>query len=940
MEPRAVILLAVATGSLMSCGDNLEASGPFGGVPVTDTVTAPGLSAPVDVVRDSFGVPHIYASTEADAAFANGYIQAADRISEMDLLRHFAEGRVAEIFGALDKDQIDNDLTMRMHRFHEFADESLAQLQASSDPIDRAVVDELQRYADGVNQYVDELVAGNHTIDDEVAVFFDASRFQTWTPTDSLAIGYLQQWSLQYDDSELELQSFFDAARSKFDQSGNADLARRAGAGIDLRQFAPIDPTSTIDGFPNVDVDTGTRAKPARSRKRPVVPEALLAAGRRALAPDNPLFRAIKNPANGSNNWVVGPSLTGGGPILANDPHLQLINPPVWHLLHITVPDKLDVTGVSFPGIPGIILGHNAHVAWGATVVSHDADDFYLETIAPCTSGTGDCVQFEGNEVPLQQFTEQIDIGALGTITDSQTVTYELVPHHGPILPVVQNHAVVPRSGAQGISVRYTGYGPSFAVRALYRLNHAASRAEAFDALDDFTFGGQNWVIVDDAGSIGWTSTNQIPLRTPGCHAFDAKTNPTGLAPFFVLPGDGSCEWQGFMDARYIPHAIDPASGFLASANQDPVGETFDNNPLNGPMVDGRPLYAGWDYDPGLREGRITRRLQTLAASDQPITVDDLASIQADTHSNFGELLRPSIVAAVTAVDEEIATPGTHPDLAAFVSSMSSARRTRMHDAGARLAAWTLETPPAVEGSPSASEIADSAATSIFNFWAVSFMTHAFRDEEIALGRTADVDRAAVLVLAHPEKLTSEIASETGESILCDDLDTAGTIESCRLEVVIALDEALGRLADPGTGFGSADPTNWRWGKLHTLTLSPLTPSSMLDIPTATDPDPLLREGFPRPGDNYSVDASHPGTRDLDFTYDHGPSMRHLTQFDGPGQPHTRIALPGGQVFDRSSPHYRDLMDTYWRHNQYFDLPFTIDEIIGKAESHTRFVGP
>lgn len=930
----ALVAVLACTGS---CGDNLS-GGPFDSVPVTTQVTAPGLSAPVDVVRDTFGVPHIYAKTEPDAAFANGYIQAGDRISEMELLRHFAEGRVAELFGGLQPEQIDGDLTMRMHRFRELAQQSFDAFQASSDPIDQAIVVELQRYADGANQYVEELVAGQHPLDPEVTVLFDPTRFEPWTPVDSLAIGYLQQWSLQYDDSELSLQSFYDAARTAFDLSTQPDRLRRAKAGIDLRSLAPIAPTSTIDGFPNVTADSGTRARLAPAAQRPSVPARLLEDGQRALNPASTLFRMLKNPKNGSNNWVVSPKLAGGTPILANDPHLQLINPPVWHLLQITVPGTLDVSGVSFPGIPGIILGHNAHVAWGATVVSHDANDFYLETIAPCASGGGNCVQFQGHEVRLETFTETIKIGALGTITDTKTVTYERVPHHGPILPIVKDHAIVPRTDAKAISVRYTGYGPSGAVRALYNLNHAASRAEAFAALRDFTFGGQNWVIVDDSGSIGWTSTNQVPLRPAGCSTFNAKTNPTGIAPFFVLPADGSCEWEGFLDPRYVPHAIDPAKGFLATANQDPVGETFDGDPLNGPMVGGRPLYAGWNYDPGLRESRITKRLEGLAASGKPIAIDDLAAIQADTHSNLGELLRPAIVAAVAKLEAEIATPGTHPDLAAFAASLSTIRKSRLHDAAALLAAWSLETPAAVDPATPAAQITDSAATVLFNFWTGAFMNRTFGDEEFAMGRYADTDRATVLVLVHPEKLASGIATETGEPILCDDLTTTGTIESCTLQVVAALDQALDRAAS-SSGFGTADPSQWRWGKLHTLTLSPLTPSTLLEIPGSDDPDPFLRGGYPRPGDNHSVDASSFGTRSASFTYDHGPSMRHITQFDAPGVPHTRMALPGGQIFDRRSPHYRDLMDLYWSKNQYFDLPFSTDEIVTAAESRTQFRG-
>src|SRR5256885_4165473 len=148
--------------------------------------------------------------------------------------------------------------------------------------------------------------------------------------------------------------------------------------------------------------------------------------------------------------------------------------------MHLIVKDQLDVIGVTFPGIPGIILGSNGNVAWAATVSEHDVNDVYLETITPC--GQGDCVAFNGAQVPIQTFTETINIGALGTFTDSKTVTYEEVPHHGPFIPTIDSttHTLVPRTGNTGLTVRYTGYDPTFEIRALYNLAHAAKVDDGF----------------------------------------------------------------------------------------------------------------------------------------------------------------------------------------------------------------------------------------------------------------------------------------------------------------------------------------------------------------------------------------------------------------------------------------------------------------------------
>jgi penicillin amidase len=665
------------------------------------------------------------------------------------------------------------------------------------------------------------------------------------------------------------------------------------------------------------------------------VPRALLA---RLTAERAAWMRRMGDPRNGSNNWVVGGELAGGKALMANDPHLTLASPSIFWASHLTVEgdEALDVAGITFPGIPGVILGHNERVAWGATTVNHDVTDFYLEAIAPCPQGGGDCVAFQGGQVPLETWDETVRLGVLGVITEERTVTFERVPHHGPLLPTIVDGELAPRPPGPAISVRYTGHEVTFELAAFQGLWRATSVAEAKAAMAPFGFGGQNWVFADDQGSIGWTTQALVPWRTEGCFTFDPATGE-GVAPWWVVPGDGSCEWDGWIDAAYLPQDVDPARGFIATANADPVGATFDGDPLNEPVLDGKRLYVGArEYDEGYRIGRITRRLEALAAADQPLTADDMASVQADTYSNLGAALTPAILAALDALAEEQATPGTHPDLAAFAAGLSQDRRDRLAAARALLAGWTFETPAALDAADDSRDGADSAATVVFNAWLVEAARRLLGDEAAVLGRGTGgwMTNVMIALLTAPETLRTGLATETGEPLLCDAMATA-PIESCTLGVVAALDGGLAWGAGPeGPG---GPPASWRWGDLHRVTLEPLIPSEALSIPPRAEADPRLVGGYPRAGDNHSVDASSPGADDFDFRYGHGPAMRHITTVGGGERPRTLLALPGGQVMDTASPHWRDLMDAYWSVNGYFELPWTTEQVIDAHESRWRF---
>ena len=251
---------------------------------------------------------------------------------------------------------------------------------------------------------------------------------------------------------------------------------------------------------------------------------------------------------------------------------------------------------------------------------------------------------------------------------------------------------------------------------------------------------------------------------------------------------------------------------------------------------------------------------------------------------------------------------------------------------------WTLETPPATDAQTDAATQSDSAATVLFNVWARKFLQDAFGDELAVLGLSIDdfeTARAGLAVFERPTDLVSGIATQTGQPVLCDDLTTSGTVESCTLIALEALDQALDWI-ESAAGFGTADPTQWHWGLLHTLTLASLLPDPELNIPPPDDPDPSLRKGYPRHGDNFSVDASNPGLSGTTYSYRSGPVMRHLVSYLTGGALSTRMALPGGEVFDRSSPHYRDLMDKYWSKNQYFDFAWSSAEVHAAAEARWR----
>jgi len=954
----------VAVAGFAACGDGL-ATGPFDGLPIDGNFAAE-VTAPVHVARDRYGVAHIHAATLGDAAFVQGYVMAHDRLPQMDVLRRYGAGTLAELFGETFPAVIDSDLEMRMHQMRPLAEATLAQLQASGDPTDAQVALLLVQFAAGVNRYAKDLKDGLWTIDPRLADRFDPARFAAWSPVDSLVIArfhaFSQSWSAPFELGATEL---YNGLRQTFDDASPSDAAASARRGIsrDLLRLAPVGNTPTIDGFPNVASDTGSRsdgsgpvapaATPsvpvaAAAAQRPEVPSALFDAARALFGggirngPFGELGpHAFVVPLAGGNAWAVGPALAGPGrAMLAADQQLPLTDPAMFYPTHLIVtgdqtedgnasgdvaPNLLDVMGVTIPGIPGVMFGHNGDLAWSGVASEHDVTDVYLEQIAPCsgTPAVGDCVAWTDPEgtsrsVLIDRVTETIGIGTLGTVARTQAATYEIVPHHGPILPAIDrvNHALVPRPPGAALSVRYTGYQPTFELRALYNLARAHTIEDGLRATADMTYGSQSWMMIDQGGHIGWTTHAYVPIRTPASYAWNPDTHQDELAPFLVLPGGGDADWlEGrSLSPRVVPHAIDPARGYLVAANADPVGATADGLPLNQGSVDGDPLYAGVSYAAGLRDERITTLVQQRAAV-APLTLDDMAAIQRDTRSLAGAKLTPAIVAALDRLDRTTVGPF---DVNPYLDGLGPDDAARLVTARAVMTAWTFATPAAIDARDG-----DSAATALFHAWIHFFIARTLADELDAIHVDVwwlDDDQLVRIVHALLTDPKSFVTSpSTQQPILCDNYRTAGPDDSCTKVILQAMVDAMTYLESP-QAFGTQDTSAWRWGLRHTLVI-----------------DGSADAGVPRSGDNSSVTRSDPSWQDRDASeHTGGAALRFLAQAAGGGPISVKWSLPGGAIDDSRSPHHRDLLDGYLSDTM-FDAAFSIDEIVAAGESRWVF---
>jgi len=876
-----------------------------------------GLDGRVRLYRDRWGVPHVYATTRHDAFFAQGFVTAVDRITQMHLFRMAGAGRMAEV-PAMGPGELSADVYMRTINLRDAAAATWELLQQ---PGGEEAVQVLTAFAAGVNAYVQALRDGSLPTPPDLLILGGPALLQEWTPVDSLIVGRVQSWDLSFDglwDEAVALAKLMELQ----ERFGATALAGIVDDVFDYRSYTD----ATILPTPAEPQKAAARPSPRASdlARRPFYARL----GKGALR-GLERVRALREQARilssrddwGSNSWAVaGAHTASGAPILANDPHLALRNPAIFYENHMDTTlagGDLSLAGVSFPGIPGMILGRNAHVAWSATVFYADVTDVYVESLVPGVDGAPDAVVFEGANVPLvsreevlyyrkplegcddmlSDWTEDYDetVEDVGDGRCRVTLHIQEVPHHGPVIPGTRS------TGADGqpivLTWKWTGFQPTEDLRAVLGFNLARDADDFLEAARLFGVGNQNWLAIDTHGSIAYAAWMLVPRRPW------TEQDAVAYVPWLPLPGTGEAEWDGWVAREDLPNVKDPERGWIVTANNDGAGVSFDGDPLN----DGKPFH-GYGFDIGFRAERIQERLAERVAAGG-ITIADLQAIQADHHSPLGEHLRPALLAALAAQEGE-----------------GTARET---EAVGYLTRWTLAAADGVWPGATQEQIDDSIATSIFNAW-VTFVTRKVFDDK-GLGDLPDQLKGRMLLrmVEQPATMATYDAA-SGESLLWDDVSTTDTVETRDEILVRSFRKALDFLSDPEAvgvaeagGFGTDDMTQWRWGKLHTVQLThPLGGT----IP----PESTWPEGYPRHGDRFSVDASHSPMASTRYRYTSGPAMRAVYELT-PAAPRHECVIAGGEEGRPFARHYQDEM-ALWAQNQAHPILHVEEELLPAVE--------
>ncbi len=730
----------------------------------------PGLQADVSVLRDESGIPHIYGDSITDLARAQGYVHAQERFFEMDLRRHITAGRLAELVG---EPGVESDKVIRTMGWRKVAEEELPTLK----PETRQA---LQAYADGVNTYLrgrsPREVSLEYTV---LGLQLPLADIEDWTPVDSLSWLKAMAWDLRGDyDDELARARLSGRLSTKqiaeiypaYDSSAHPPILSRS-------DWTP-DP---LDRFGKAATPTGSAASTASTGAVAPVGTDQPAGGADLAAltsdPADAAYAAVQNALAavpelvgrgdgvGSNSWVVsGSRTTTGKPLLANDPHLGVSQPGIWiqnslHCRTVSPACPLDVSGFSFAGVPGVVIGHNADIAWGFTNLGPDVSDFYLERVVDQT------YLRDGAWQPLATREEVIKVA--GQQDEKITVRSTV---HGPVMsdvlePVADAGARAPtevegdENDRYAVSLAWTGLLPGKTADAILDLDKATNFEQFREAARSFAVPAQNLVYADREGHIGYQAPGQVPVRRAAL--------PKSVPGYWPAPGWSSAyDWKGFVDFEEMPWVLDPKSGVIVAANQQ--------------VTESDIPFLTTEWDEGWRSTRIGER---LAAVDR-VRPEDMAEIQMDDQNAFAKVLVPTLLGVpLNAPESDRSTK----DLFDFTNEA----RELMRD-------WDYTTP--------AGDSPQGAPAAYYNAVWRNLLELLF-DDELPTELRADGGarwRAAV------QQLLSEPDSAWWDNKLTPNI-TEGKDEILRqalVEARLELTKELGK-----------DPDGWQWGKLHRLQL-------------------------------------------------------------------------------------------------------------------------
>ncbi len=826
----------------------------------------------VRIVNDIHGIPHVYAKNDGDVYFGQGYAVAGLRPSQAEIFRLRSQGRRSEVVG---ESRLTEDLFLRAMDFKGFAERNWPRLQKDYPEIAEAFA----AYAAGFNRRYDEFRETGWP--STLQVLIDAGYEPTdWSPTDVFAIAQLLGFGLSGSPNiklELTIIKAF-LGPSVFE---------------DLFRFQPPVPAFTIPHY----LDTLNAPRPPLRAAVTHAPEN--ASGAEPFLPKETLREAMEKVKGlaeldfgGSNNFAVAAEkMKDGIAVLESDTHEGVPIPGPYVLMHLASSREgtgtMDIIGASFAGVPSVVFGHNGKVAWAPTVGFSDITDFYWEFSDP--NEPDRVLRPNGKSLPTTLRYEQFRIRQDDGSFREMTVEMRDIPGHGPILP----KELLPLPAPVKLSVRWVGAelpGPTKAVR---ELGIARNMDDMFNALRAFMGGTIGFGMATTENRIAWSVQTKHPKR---------DANQT-FRPWFAIPGNVGPHWEGFIPFEDLPHWIDPERGYLWSANNDPIGATWDNDPGN----DG--VYIGFAYALGFRGQRLDDRLSALTERGD-VTMEELETLQVDRYSMFAEMLMPYFKDAVSRSTVD-------PALAPYTEAVFK---------------WDY-----------VAEYESYEAT-IFFTWAYQFVADMFLDDYQLLdnvsGNTLAIIGPALFhwlektqpILDGIDNGTIPFPSKSGTNFF-DDSTTPDKIETRDELIIGALEKAVTHLKEGfaagrnnPSGEVNADPndlTTWHWNKMLYLR----------SRHTLSDVDSSWTKYDEFRGAAGNVDTINVGQfygyqneklNDF-FVLNNASSNRFFFRMEKEGIK-AKFMVPWGNSEHPDDKHYLDLVDDYMNY-KFRDFPYSDAEI-------------
>ncbi len=526
---------------------------------VNGRIYLPTLQNPVTIHRDKWGIPHISAHNRHDLFVAQGFVHAQDRLWQMEINRRAGKGELSAMFGEA---SLETDRLVRILGFNRLAKRMWPKL-------DEKTQADLLAYTAGINAYLEA--------DFPLPLEFRLIQFkpQRWTVEDSLAYGRLQMWALTQG-----------ATSERIQQELNARLGVKKAATLSI-QYPDSNPTT----MPN----RGTTGSLFLQGETAPWTHPFLGKG------------TLDGAGRGSNGWVIGPQKSATGhAILCNDMHLPVGTPSLWYYIHLQSEDGFYVTGFSQPGVPYVLVGHNEHVAWGATLSYVDCEDLFVEKF---TAADKTEYQFGDTLREAEQVTEIIAIRGKKDYVEQVTIT-----HHGPLLsPLLETE--------EAVAFCSQALDPEATIDGFRELNEATDWDGFVTAVSRIHSPSLNLIYADTQDNIGYYVTGKAPIRAQG----------DGTVP--ALGYTGAYEWVDTIPFTEMPHVLNPSCGFIVTANNKIVDETY-------------PYYLGKLWRNGYRAKRITQ----LIVAKGLLSLADCRDIQMDSLCIPGQALRDMLADFETAV--------------------------------------------------------------------------------------------------------------------------------------------------------------------------------------------------------------------------------------------------------------------------------------------------